>query len=76
MVAGDSKATIVWINDKSNLDLNYLRHWKENIRLLNKGYEKLNFMHINRQFNKEADSLSKKALKEPFGWLFYEEKQK
>jgi len=67
MVVRDSKATIDWINDKSNLDLNYLRQWKEKIRLLKKGYEKINFMHIHRQFNKEAENLSKKALKEPFG---------
>jgi hypothetical protein len=35
-------------------------------QILKKGYEMINFMHIHRQFNKEADSLSKKALKEPF----------
>ena len=49
MVAGDCRATIDWINDKSNMDLNYLRYWKENIRLLKKGYEKINFMHITVQ---------------------------
>jgi ribonuclease HI len=76
MVVGDSKVTIDWINDKSNLDLNYLSHWKEKIRFLKKGYEMINFMHIHRQFNKEADNLSKKALKEPFRWLFYEEIEK
>jgi hypothetical protein len=30
-------------------------------------------MHIHRQFNKVADNLSKMALKDTPGWLFYEE---
>jgi hypothetical protein len=30
-------------------------------------------MHVHRQFNKEADNLSKKALKGNTGWLYYEE---
>jgi hypothetical protein len=30
-------------------------------------------MHIHRQFNKIADSLSKKALKDKPGWLYFEE---
>jgi hypothetical protein len=37
MVAGDSKVTIDWINDKAILDLNYLSHWKEKINTLKKG---------------------------------------
>jgi hypothetical protein len=30
-------------------------------------------MHVHRKFNSEADTLSKKALKQPIGLLFYEE---
>jgi hypothetical protein len=30
-------------------------------------------MHIYKQYNKVADNLPKKALKDNFGWLFYEE---
>jgi hypothetical protein len=73
MVAGDSKVTIDWINDKSNLDLIYLSHWKDKIRCLKNGFETINFMHIHRQYNKEADNLSKKALNDSLGWLFFED---
>jgi len=34
MVVGDSKVTIDWINDRSNLNLIYLHNWKEQIRVL------------------------------------------
>jgi hypothetical protein len=30
-------------------------------------------MHIQRQFNKVADNLSKKELNENIGWLYYED---
>jgi hypothetical protein len=30
-------------------------------------------MHVHRQFNIEADNLSKKALKGNTGWHYYEE---
>jgi hypothetical protein len=30
-------------------------------------------MHVHGKFNSEADTLSNKALKQPVGWLFYEE---
>jgi len=58
MVAGDSKVTIDWINDKSNLNLIYLSNWKVKIRRLRTGFETINFMHIHRQFNKVVDNLS------------------
>jgi hypothetical protein len=73
MVAGDSKVTIDWISDKAKLDLIYLSHWKDKISNLKQGFETLNFMHIHRQFNKIADSLSKKALKDKPRWLYFEE---
>jgi len=40
---------------------------------LKQGFETLNFMHIHRQFNKIADSLSKKDLKDEPRWLYFEE---
>ena len=73
MVVDDSKVTIDWISDKVKLDLNYLSDWKEKISILKKGFEALNFMHIHRQFNKIADSLSKKALNDKLGWPTFEE---
>ena len=73
IVSGDSKVTIDWINSKSSLNLIYLNSWKDNIRRLKDKFETIKFMHVHRQFNKEADILSKKALKENTGWLYYEE---
>jgi len=67
MVAGDSKVTIDWINNKSNLDLIYLSHWKGMIKLLKNGFETIYFMRIHRQYNKVADKLSKKALNDTLG---------
>jgi hypothetical protein len=71
MVAGDSKVAIDWINDKSNLNLLYLISWKDKIRRLKDKFDGIKFMHVHRKFNSEADSLSKKALNYPMGWLFF-----
>jgi ribonuclease HI len=73
MAVGDSKVTIDWINDCSNLNLIYLHNWKEQIRCLKEGFEDIHFMHIHREFNTVADQLSKKALDNPLGWFYYEE---
>jgi hypothetical protein len=73
MVVGDSKVTIDWINDCSNLNLIYLHNWKEHIRSLNVGFEDIHFMHIHREFNTVAGQLSKKDLDNPLGWFYYEE---
>jgi hypothetical protein len=73
IVASVSTVTIDWINEKSNLDLIYLSYWKEKVSTLKKGFGTINFMHIHRQFNKVADNLSKKALNDTLGWLFFEE---
>jgi hypothetical protein len=72
MVVGDSKVTMDWINDKSNLNIIYLNNWKGKIRILKNGFETIKFMHIHRQFNKVANNLSKKALKGNSGWIYYE----
>jgi hypothetical protein len=73
MVAGDSKVAIDWINAKSNLNLLYLNSWKDKIRRLKDKFDSIKFMHVHRKFNSEGDTLSKKALKQPTRWLFYEE---
>jgi len=73
MVARDSKVTIDWINSKSNLNLLYLYSWKDKIERLKDKFDSIKFMHVHKKFNSEANNLSKKALKQPTGWLFYEE---
>jgi ribonuclease HI len=73
MVAGDSKAVLDWISNKSKLDILALNSWKTKIERLRDMFYGINFMHVHRQFNKEADILSKKALSSLSGWLFVEE---
>jgi ribonuclease HI len=73
MVVGDSKVTIDWINESTNLNLIYLHNWKEQIKSLKVGFEDIKFMHIHREFNTVADQLSKKAMDNPLGWFHYEE---
>jgi len=70
MVVGDSKVTIDWINDRSNLNLIYLHNWKEQIRVLKATFEETHFMHIHREFNTIPYILSKKSLDNPLGWIF------
>jgi hypothetical protein len=73
MVVGDSKVTIDWINDCSNLNLMYLHSWKDRIKSLKEDFEDIHFMHIHREFNTMADQLSKLALDNPLGTFYYEE---
>jgi hypothetical protein len=73
MAVGDSKVTIDWINECTNLNLLYLHSWKDKIKSLKTSFEEIQFMHIHQEFNSEADKLSKKALDIPMGWFYYEE---
>jgi ribonuclease HI len=73
MVVGDSKVTIDWINDCSNMNLMYLHSWKDRIKILKEKFEDIQFMHIHREFNTVADRLSKQALDNPLGSFYYEE---
>jgi hypothetical protein len=59
-VLGDSKVIINWLNKKSNLCVSSLDGWKQRIELLRKKFRAINFYHIYREFNKEADEQSKK----------------
>jgi hypothetical protein len=43
--------------------------WKSKIKNLSHHFKDLNFQHIHRELNKEADALSKRALNEPKGRL-------
>jgi ribonuclease HI len=63
-VLGDSKVIIEWINLKGNLHSANLECWKQKTKDLAKTFNDIRFQHIYREHNKEADSLSKRALKE------------
>jgi ribonuclease HI len=68
-ILGDSKVIIDWLNDKSELRVSSLEGWKQRIRFIRRNFEAIQFFHIYREFNKEADGLSKKALMEPEGYI-------
>jgi hypothetical protein len=68
---GDSKIIIDWCNNRGKLQVISLNCWKVRFRELNKYFSKLSFSHIFREYNMEADKLSKKALKEPEGKIYY-----
>jgi hypothetical protein len=70
-VFGDSKIIIDWCNCKGKLQVIALDGWKDRIRDLSKIFSSLSFSHIYREFNMEADRLSKKALKMQEGKISY-----
>jgi len=70
MVVGDSKVTIDWINDCSNMDLIYLHSWKEQIKCIKASFEGIHFMHIHKEFNTVAYQLSKKLWTTPWVGFF------
>jgi hypothetical protein len=61
-VLGDSKIIIDWLNNKGQLQVIALECWKDRITDLIQAFTQINFSHIYRETNVEADSLSKKAL--------------
>jgi ribonuclease HI len=70
---GDSKVIIEWLNEKGKLDIVAIEGWKKRTKILCKKFQALTFHHIFREFNKEADTLSKEALLSPAGRLtFYQ----
>jgi hypothetical protein len=70
---GDSRVIIDWLNDKAKLDVCYIESWKKRTLDLCKKFQRLSFHHIYREFNKEADKLSKEALRAPEGRItFYQ----
>jgi hypothetical protein len=70
-VFGDSRIIIDWLNQKGKLQVISLECWKDRIRDLSKAFRTINFTHIYRDINKEADILSKKALQMQEGKIVY-----
>jgi hypothetical protein len=62
---------IDWLNDKGQLKACSIEGWKIRTKDLIKNFQAISFHHIFREFNKEADQLSKKALLEPEGKISY-----
>jgi ribonuclease HI len=70
-VIRDSKIIIDWCNGKGRLQVITLDCWKYKIRELTTHFRSINFAHTFQEYNKEADRLSKKALKEQVGKIYY-----
>jgi len=68
-VLGDSRIIIDWISHKSKLNSVHIDSWKTKTMELTNSFADINFHHIPRSQNREADALSKRALKEAVGRL-------
>jgi ribonuclease HI len=68
---GDSKTIIDWLNGKGILRVTTLECWKDRIRKLLLTLPHTSFTHLYREQNQEVDSLSKKALWDSPGILYY-----
>jgi ribonuclease HI len=66
-ILGDSKIIIDWLNHKNVLQVTTLEGWKHRTTMLVNRFTTVQFFHIFREFNIEADRLSKKALLAPEG---------
>jgi ribonuclease HI len=70
-MVGDSKVIVDWFSFKNNLQVSNLQHWMSKIRQLSGKFHDLKTQHIYRDYNKEVDQLSKKALQLEEVVLFY-----
>jgi ribonuclease HI len=70
-IMGDSRVIIDWLNNKANFHSSSLEGWKDRIKVLINDFQDISFNHVYREYNSEADYLSKMALKEPSGKIIY-----
>jgi hypothetical protein len=68
---GDSKVVIDWLSKKGRLQVSSLEGWKARILSLSGKFQFITFQHIYRNFNTEADKLSKQAIDDTEGTLSY-----
>ena len=72
-IVGDSKTVIDQLNGVSTLFSLSLDHWMRRIRCLIREFTYINFRHIYREYNIEANCLSKLLIGAMDGFLFVEE---
>jgi ribonuclease HI len=68
---GDSSVIIDWLNHSGKLQSITLMAWMDRIRLLQRQFKKLIFTHASREFNRDADLLSKTTLQKIAGLITY-----
>jgi len=72
-IFGDSRLVIDWLNGKSSISNILLEHWCQRIRELTALFEVIQFQHIYRSYNEEADRFSKMGLRGQTGILHIKE---
>jgi len=69
---GDSKVVIDWLTKVGSLQVSSLEGWKDRILALTGSFRLITFQHLYRNFNIEADTLSKQEMEDTKGILFYQ----
>jgi hypothetical protein len=69
---GDSKVVIDWLKKEGILHVSTLEGWRARISKLTESFCNITFQHIYKNFNIEADTLSKQALEDTEGNLYYQ----
>jgi ribonuclease HI len=67
----DSKVIIDWLNLNDKLQSITLVAWMDQIKALQRHFKTFMFTHTSREFNREADLLSKTALQKQVGMITY-----
>ena len=70
-IRGDSKIIIDWLKGKGHLQVAALKCWKDCIKEMTKHFRKITYDHIYREGNTVVDSLSKRALQQAPGKIYY-----
>ena len=76
-IVGDSKLILDWFNDKCTLQVLALELSQMKIRELQEAFQDLKLSHVYKEFNQQADTLSKEALSlelSLFSVTYFEEK--
>lgn len=72
-ICGDSKFIIDWLANQCKLQVASLIGWKRWTRQLLDEFREVDIKHICREYNVEADTLSKRALHLEEGNIYVEE---
>ena len=68
-VFGDSSVIINWVNGDSSLNMVNLDAWCHNTKLLLSSFTHVDIIHVYREYNMRADTLSKAGLMKDVGNL-------
>ena len=71
LIFGDSLVIISWLNRLASLNVPSLSHWCDDILSMLRFTPSVIFKHIYREHNKQADGLSKQAMKMDMGFGFF-----